>query len=97
MTVLIKRRGINLGSKTNQIFIQISFGSLRKQLENLCSRYDIQYVEQEESYTSKASFLNLDFADVNGSANILRKSSRDFDFEELRGGLFASPLRIKLA
>ena len=26
----------------------------------LCSRYDMNYIEQEESYTSKASFLDLD-------------------------------------
>ena len=36
-------------------------------------------------------------ADLNGAANILRKSSRNFDFEELSRGLLASPLRIKLA
>ncbi|MBR6014192.1 MAG: hypothetical protein IK062_10520, partial [Selenomonadaceae bacterium] len=35
-------------------------------------------------------------ADLNGAANILRKSSQNFDFEELSRGLLASPLRIKL-
>lgn len=54
------KRGINLGKKTNQQFTQISFGSLREQLENLCWRYGMKYIEQEESYTSKASFLDLD-------------------------------------
>ena len=124
------KRGINFGKKTNQNFTQISFGNLREQLESLCTRYGMKYVEQEESYTSKASFLDLDFlpvynadnpkkyefsgrrikrglyqvsdgrtvnADVNGAANILRKSSRNFNFEELSRGLLASPLRIKLA
>ena len=123
------KRGINLGRKTNQQFTQISFGSLREQLENLCRRYSMNYLEQEESYTSKASFLDLDEipnynadnpqeykfsgkrikrglyqssdgrivnADINGAANILRKSSRNFDFEKLSRGLLASPLRIKL-
>lgn len=123
------KRGINLGRKTNQQFSQISFGSLREQLENLCRRYGIQYLEQEESYTSKASFLDLDEipkynadnpqeyqfsgkrikrglyqssngrivnADLNGAANILRKSSRNFNFEKLGRGLLASPLRIRL-
>ena len=123
------KRGINLGRKTNQQFTQISFGSLREQLENLCRRYGMNYLEQEESYTSKASFLDLDEipkynadnpkeyqfsgkrikrglyqssdgrivnADINGAANILRKSSRNFDFEKLSRGLLASPLRIKL-
>ena len=124
------KRGISLSKKTNQNFTQISFGNLREQLENLCARYGMQYLEQEESYTSKASFLDLDFlpvynadnpkkyefsgrrikrglyqasdgrtvnADLNGAANILRKSSRNFDFEELSRGLLASPLRIRLA
>ena len=27
---------------------------------NLCERYEIQYIEQEESYTSKSSFLDND-------------------------------------
>ena len=54
------KRGINLGRETNQQFTQISFGSLREQLENLCRRYGMNYLEQEESYTSKASFLDLD-------------------------------------
>lgn len=123
------KRGINLGRKTNQQFTQINFGSLREQLENLCRRYGMNYLEQEESYTSKASFLDLDEipkynadnpkeyqfsgkrikrglyqssdgrivnADINGAANILRKSSQNFNFEKLGMGLLASPLRIKL-
>ena len=124
------KRSINLGNKTNQNFTQISFGSLREQLENLCERYGMRYVEQEESYTSKASFLDLDDipiynadnpqeykfsgeritrglykssdgrivnADLNGAANILRKSSQNFDFEKLSRGLLASPLRIRVS
>ena len=123
------KRSINLGKKNNQNFTQISFGSLREQLANLCERYGIKYIEQEESYTSKASFLDLDElpmfnadnpkkyefsgkritrglyqssdgqivnADLNGAANILRKSSQNFDFEELGRGLLASPLRIRV-
>ena len=121
---------MNLGKKNNQQFTQISFGSLRETLQNLCERYGIRYVEQEESYTSKASFLDLDDipvynaenpyngtfsgkrvhrglyqfsdgrianADVNGAANILRKSKQNFDFEGLCRGLLASPLRIRVS
>ena len=54
------KRSINLGKMTNQQFTQISFGSLREQLSSLCEQYGMRYIEQEESYTSKASFLNLD-------------------------------------
>ena len=35
-------------------------------------------------------------ADINGAANILRKSSQNFNFEKLSRGLLASPLRIRL-
>lgn len=54
------KRSINLGKITNQQFTQISFGNLREALSNLCERYDMRYIEQEESYTSKASCLDLD-------------------------------------
>jgi len=54
------KRNIHLGKATNRHFTQISFGAFREQLENLCERYGMDYREQEESYTSKASFLDLD-------------------------------------
>ena len=50
----------NLGKKTNQIFTQLPFGVVRERLEYLCKRYNINYVLQEESYTSKASFFDND-------------------------------------
>ena len=124
------KRGINLGKKINQQFTQISFGALRRQLENLCARYGMNYVEQEESYTSKASFLDLDEipsydaetpytgsfsgkrirrglyrasngrlinADVNGAANILRKSKQRLNLERLCTGFLDNPTRIRVA
>jgi len=124
------KRSMNLGKITNQQFTQISFGSLRETLEGLCGRYGMRYIGQEESYTSKASCLDLDDipvynprqpytgafsgkrvhrglyqfadgrianADVNGAANILRKSKQNFDFEELCKGLLGSPLRIRVS
>ncbi|USK62245.1 RNA-guided endonuclease InsQ/TnpB family protein [Peribacillus asahii] len=54
------KRNINIGKKNNQQFTQIPFGNLREQLYNLCERYGIKYREQEESYTSKASFFDND-------------------------------------
>ena len=51
---------MKLGKITNQQFTQISFGSLRETLEGLCGRYGMRYIGQEESYTSKASCLDLD-------------------------------------
>lgn len=124
------KKNINLGKKINQQFTQISFGDLRNTISNLCERYGMLYIEQEESYTSKASCLDMDDipvfdvntpytgnfsgkrihrglyqfkdgklanADVNGAANILRKSKQNFKFEELCRGLLDSPLRIRIS
>lgn len=54
------KQEINIGSKNNQNFVQIPHGSLRNKLKALCERYTLVYLEQEESYTSKASFLDRD-------------------------------------
>lgn len=50
----------NLGRRNNQIFTQLPFGRIREKLEYLCKRYNINYILQEESYTSKASFFDND-------------------------------------
>lgn len=122
------KRGMNHGPRNNQNFVQIPHGQLCHQLRHLCERYGLRYIEQEESYTSQASFLDGDAmpvwngapqdatfsgkrlkrglyrtaqgvrlnADVNGAANILRKSNHRLDFERVARGLLANPLRVKL-
>lgn len=52
---------INLGSKTNQEFVQIPTAKLKGRIEQLCVEYGIEFIETEESYTSKTSFLDQDF------------------------------------
>ena len=52
---------VNLGVVNNQNFVQISFGSLIKILQYKCEDVGILLVAQDESYTSKASFLDNDF------------------------------------
>lgn len=54
------KQEINIGARNNQSFTQIPHWSLRSKLKALCERYGIVYQEQEESYTSKASFLDGD-------------------------------------
>lgn len=54
------KREINIGTQNNQNFAQIPHGKLREKLEYLCELYGINYVEQEESYTSQASFFDDD-------------------------------------
>lgn len=53
------QRNSDIGKKNNQNFVNISFSKLQSKLEYLCEFYGIKYVDQEESYTSKASFFDM--------------------------------------
>lgn len=53
-----------LGKKNNQSFVQIPFDKLIRAIENKCLKEGIRFVKQEESYTSKASFLDQDLLPV---------------------------------
>lgn len=97
----------DMGKRNNQTFVQMPFGQLIKMIEYSAERVGIKTIEQEESYTSKASYLDGDDipvyrretdvkyqfsgkrvkrglykskdgrcinADLNGSANIMRKA-----------------------
>lgn len=55
-----QRQEINLGTKTNQKFVQIPTARLKTRIAQLCEQYGIRFVETEESYTSKASFVDQD-------------------------------------
>jgi len=63
------KRNINLGKSNNQKFVQISHGNLRLKIKSLCERYGINYIEQEESYTSKADFFANDDIPVYNADN----------------------------
>ena len=54
------KRSVNIGKVNNQNFVQIPLGDFRQQLEFLCWTYSIEYIEQEEGYTSKSSFIDND-------------------------------------
>ena len=54
------KQEISLGKKTNQSFTQIPFNAFIFQLTYKCLLKGITVIEQEESYTSKASFLDED-------------------------------------
>lgn len=51
---------INIGKVNNQNFVSVPFGILKRKLEAKCEYYGINYVLQEESYTSKCSSLDLE-------------------------------------
>ena len=54
------KQEVSLGKKTNQSFTQIPFNTFISQLTYKCLAKGIKVVGQEESYTSKASFLDED-------------------------------------
>ena len=54
------QRNSHIGKQNNQNFVHIPYGRLRDKLSYLSKRNGIAYVEQEESYTSKASFWDKD-------------------------------------
>ena len=63
------KRNINIGSCNNQNFAQIPHGNLRVKIKSLCERYGINYVEQEESYTSQGDFFANDTLPVYNADN----------------------------
>lgn len=61
-----QKDGANMGRKTNQKFVQVPTGRLKERISQLCEKYGIRFEETEESYTSKASFLDADTIPVFG-------------------------------
>ncbi|BAZ08288.1 transposase [Calothrix sp. NIES-4071] len=55
------KNGINIGAVNNQNFVQIPHAQLIELLTYKAAMKGIQVIIQEESYTSKASFLDNDF------------------------------------
>ncbi len=122
------KQEVEMGKRNNQKFVQIPHARFLDQLTYKARLVGIQIIIQEESYTSKASFLDSDpiptyqanrpgkqvfsgtriarswyrakdgtviHADINGSYNILRKSTSDL-LQLGRGvaGTAVSPRRL---
>lgn len=54
------QQNTNLGKVNNQKFVMIPYGQLKSRIEYFCRIHGIDFVQQEESYTSKASFFDND-------------------------------------
>lgn len=78
---------INLGKRNNQNFVNIPIGKIREKLEYLCEFYGINFVEQEESYTSKASFFDNDEIPVYDKNNTKKY---EFSGKRIKRGLYKS-------
>ena len=75
----------NLGKVNNQNFVMIPFGRLKNRLKFLCQRYGINFVQQEESYTSQASFFDDDEIPVWNPRNPIEKK---FSGNRVKRGLY---------
>ena len=65
----------NLGNLNNQKFIQMPLGKLKSRVKQLCDLHRIRFIETEEAYTSKASFLDGDSLPKYGEKPIEWKAS----------------------
>lgn len=78
------KQGLNLGRKTNQSFTQIPFTTFISQLKYKCQLRGIEVIEREESYTSKASFVDEDEIPVYGEL----KTKPSFSGKRISRGLY---------
>jgi putative transposase len=124
------KESANMGRVKNQKFVQMPLGKLKTGLKQLCDLHGIRFIETEEAYTSKSSFLDGDSlpkygekpigwkasgkriqrglyqtangsivnADLNGSANILRKvaSNLSIDLGLLGRRVLTTAARVRL-
>ncbi|MEL7038997.1 MAG: transposase, partial [Cyanobacteria bacterium J06592_8] len=81
------KKEINLGKKNNQKFVQIPHHAFRRKLSAMCERYGWTYIEQEESYTSKASFIDGDELPIFNADN---PSEYKFNGKRIKRGLYKS-------
>ncbi len=74
----------NLGKQTNQNFVNVPHARLIEMLEYKAQLVGIKVLQQEESYTSQSSFLNLDPIPVYG------KTGNDviFSGKRIKRGLY---------
>ena len=79
------QRSSNIGKANNQNFVNIPYGKLRDKLEYLCKLNSIEFLKQEESYTSKASFFDKDNIPTYNADN---QQSYNFSGKRIHRGLY---------
>ena len=87
------KQDTKLGKRTNQNFIQIPFNKLIKMLSYKCQLVGINCVIQEESYTSKASFIDNDHIPTYKQDD---KNNYTFSGKRIKRGLYCSKNGIKI-
>ena len=79
------QRSSNIGKANNQNFVNIPYGKLCNKLEYLCKLNSIEFLKQEESYTSKASFFDKDNIPTYNADN---QQSYNFSGKRIHRGLY---------
>ena len=82
------KNGINLGKRNNQNFVNIPYTKFINQLTYKCELLGITVIVREESYTSKASFLDYDEI-PNYRDEVIPK----FSGKRIKRGLYRSTFR----
>ena len=82
------KNGINLGKRNNQNFVNIPYSKFINQLTYKCQLLGITVITREESYTSKASFLDYDEI-----PNYKDEIKPKFSGKRIKRGLYKSTTR----
>ena len=85
------KQDINIGKTNNQNFVYVPFHKLRQKLQCKCELHGIKCEFQEESYTSKASSLDLDAIPKYGI-----DTKPTFSGKRIKRGLYRSKDGFKL-
>ena len=80
------KQNINIGKKNNQKFVGIPYNKLIFQISYKLESVGIKTTTNEESYTSKASFLDLDFIPTYAKS----ETKYQFSGKRVRRGLYKS-------
>ena len=83
------KNGINLGKRNNQNFVNVPYTKFINQLTYKCQSLGITVITREESYTSKASFLDYDKI-----PNYKDEIKPKFSGRRIKRGLYRSTTRI---
>ena len=82
------KNGVNIGKRNNQNFVNIPYTTFINQLTYKCKLLGINVITREESYTSKASFLDYDTI-----PKYKNEDSHKFSGRRIKRGLYKGQTR----
>ena len=87
------QQNTKMGRVSNQNFVNIPFGKIKNILTFLCMKFGLNLILQEESYTSKASFLDEDYIPTYVKGN---NTKYKFSGNRIKRGLYKTKDGITL-